>query len=63
MEDDLKESVRQMVQSALADGQKIGFDTSISLCRRMAADMKGDFATGADLCADMIEKLRDTVQS
>jgi hypothetical protein len=59
----MKDDLRTLVHGALNEGQRLGFDSAISICKRMAVEMKGDFAVGASVCAELIEKMRDAVAS
>lgn len=58
---DVRSEIKVLVEKALADGQKLGFDTSISICRKLAEDLKGDYSIGASVCADLIVKMRDSI--
>lgn len=54
---------KEMALAAMDEGQKIGFDTSISFCEKLSAAyaMRGDQAatTAAQECANGLKRLRD----
>lgn len=63
LDDGFRKAVRQLADEAMADGQKLAFDSAITLCKKLALEMKGDFSVGASLCADLIEKMRDGISA
>lgn len=59
----MKDDIKELVTKAMNDGQRLAFDTSANLCRQLAVEFRAKRALSqadtADVCAILIEKMKE----